>query len=119
MLTLAHRRAVDRVRSSTATHSSDHLWAVKQSTGIHDSAVESAHSSIEAARVRCALDNLGVKQRAVVQLAYVGGLTHTDVATRLDIRLGTAKSRIREGLRGLADAVERPIPTSSATQACR
>ena len=106
MLTIAHRRAVDRVRSAqAATRRNDTWFLEQQSAATMDATAESAHASIEAARVRAALRCLPVKQRSAIFLAYFAGQTHTQVATSLGIPHGTAKSRIRDGLRALSDAL--------------
>ena len=57
-------------------------------------------------RVREAMATLTETQREAVGLAYLGGYTHTEVATLLDLPLGTAKTRIRDGLIRLRDALE-------------
>ena len=59
-------------------------------------------------RVRRALDTLTEAQRSAVELAYLGGYTHTEVATLLDLPLGTAKTRIRDGLIRLRDTLGVP-----------
>jgi RNA polymerase sigma-70 factor (ECF subfamily) len=60
-------------------------------------------------RVRHALAGLTPLQREALELAYDGGLTHTEVAARLDIPLGTAKTRIRDGLRALRTQLEEQL----------
>jgi RNA polymerase sigma-70 factor (ECF subfamily) len=107
MLTIAHRRAVDRVRHAQAATKRNDTWALEQQneTSI-DITADTAHASIEAARVRAALRTLPVKQRTAIFLAYFAGQTHTQVATSLGIPQGTAKSRIRDGLHALADTLD-------------
>ncbi len=105
ILTIAHRRAVDRVRSAEASSRRETVYH-EQSVDIpHDSTAEAAHASLEARRVRTALAALTDTQRGAVELAYFGGYTHTEVATLLDVPLGTAKTRIRDGLIRLRDAL--------------
>ena len=58
---------------------------------------------MEARRVRGALQSLTAVQREALELAYFGGYTHTEVATMLDLPVGTAKTRIRDGLIRLRD----------------
>ena len=105
ILTLAHRRAVDRVRSAEAARRRDHLDLVRDPRRSLDETVERAHANLEGDRVREALDALTDLQREAIQLAYFDGYTHTQVATMLDIPLGTAKSRIRDALLRLRDVL--------------
>ena len=60
---------------------------------------------MEARRVRQAMDTLTAVQREALELAYFKGYTHTEVATMLDLPLGTAKTRIRDGLIRLRDTM--------------
>ena len=62
-------------------------------------------ATFEARRVRTALSGLTEVQREAITLAYYGGYTHTQVATMLDLPVGTAKTRIRDGLIRLRDAM--------------
>ena len=64
---------------------------------------EAATASLEAHRVRQALAGLTQAQREALDLAYFKGYTHSEVATMLDLPLGTAKTRIRDGLIRLRD----------------
>ena len=108
VLTLAHRRAVDRVRSAQASRRRDDAHATKHQDVDFDTTAESAHASLEAQRVRRALSTLTDAQRSAVELAYLGGYTHTEVARLLDLPLGTAKTRIRDGLIRLRDTLGVP-----------
>lgn len=60
----------------------------------------------DAGRLGLALDRLPREQREAIVLAFYGGLTHEQVATRLDLPLGTAKTRIRLGIRRLRDLLQ-------------
>ncbi|WP_331716252.1 sigma-70 family RNA polymerase sigma factor [Occultella aeris] len=102
MLTLAHRRAVDRVRSAQAAGVRDAHYAVREPTQERDVG-EAVVDALEAERVRRALATLTTIQREAIELAYLGGYTHTEVAGLLDIPLGTAKTRLRDGLIRLRD----------------
>ncbi len=77
----------------------------REQTVPHDETAEAATASLEAARVRAALADLTTKQREAVELAFLGGYTHTEVAAMLDLPIGTAKTRIRDGLIRLRDAL--------------
>ena len=103
LLTLAHRRAVDRVRSAEAATRRDVAYEDANRVVEHDSTAEAAEASFEARRVRTALAGLTQVQREALTLAYYGGYTHTQVATMLDLPVGTAKTRIRDGLIRLRD----------------
>jgi RNA polymerase sigma-70 factor (ECF subfamily) len=105
LLTIVHRKAVDRVRSAEASGRRDTSYTQREQTVDHDSTAESATASLEASRVRAALDHLTLKQRQAIELAFLAGYTHTEVATMLDLPVGTAKTRIRDGLIRLRDAL--------------
>jgi RNA polymerase sigma-70 factor (ECF subfamily) len=105
LLTIVHRKAVDRVRSAEASGRRDEAYSHKEQTVDHDSTAEAAAASLEATRVRAALADLTLKQRQAVELAFLGGYTHTEVARMLDLPIGTAKTRIRDGLIRLRDAL--------------
>jgi RNA polymerase sigma-70 factor, ECF subfamily len=103
LLTIVHRKAVDRVRSVEAATARDETWNREAAPVDHDQTTEAAHASLDAARVRGAVATLTDVQRRAVELTYFGGYTHTEVATLLDVPLGTAKTRIRDGLIRLRD----------------
>jgi RNA polymerase sigma-70 factor (ECF subfamily) len=105
LLTIVHRKAVDRVRSAEAAERRDAAYGQREVAVAHDETSEEAAASIEAQRVRAALAHLTSKQREAVELAFFGGYTHTEVATMLDLPVGTAKTRIRDGLIRLRDAL--------------
>ncbi|HEU5000674.1 MAG TPA: ECF RNA polymerase sigma factor SigK [Lapillicoccus sp.] len=105
MMTIAHRKAVDRVRSAAAAGRRDHGYHEANQDVDYDSTAEAAQASLEAERVRKALQTLTPAQRSALELAYFGGYTHTEVAAMLDLPLGTAKTRIRDGLIRLRDTL--------------
>ncbi len=109
LMTIAHRTAVDRVRSSEAARRRDDAHAARERDIDFDATAEAAHASVEAQRVRRALSSLTDAQRDAVELAYLGGYTHTEVARLLDLPLGTAKTRIRDGLIRLRDTLGVPV----------
>lgn len=98
MLTIAHRKAVDRVRSAEAARGRDATYGAANVEVSHDSTAEAVVQQLDAERVHEALAGLTETQRGALELAYLGGHTHTEVATLLDLPLGTAKTRIRDGL---------------------
>jgi RNA polymerase sigma-70 factor (ECF subfamily) len=105
LMTLAHRRAVDRVRSAESASRNDTTYHRRNPETDHDQTVESAFASMDARLVRNALDTLTGIQREAIELAYLGGYTHTEVAGMLDLPVGTAKTRIRDGLIRMRDTM--------------
>lgn len=106
LLTITHRRAVDRVRSEQAQ--SDRLlrYESQQSATPYDSTVEQVTLRSEATRVRRALEVVGEPHRSTLELVYLDGLTHSEVAARTGVPLGTAKTRIRDGVRKVRKVME-------------
>lgn len=105
LMTIAHRRAVDRVRSAEAATARDAQHVLRDVTVAHDSTSETVEARLDAQRVRRALAGLTETQREAIDLAYFRGCTHTEVAAMLDVPVGTAKSRIRDGLIRLRDTM--------------
>lgn len=105
LLTIAHRRAVDRVRSSSASRARDATYERRTTPAAYDSTAETVTARLDAERVRSAMSLLTDHQREAVEMAYFGGHTHTEIAQALGIPLGTAKSRIRDGLQRLRDHI--------------
>ncbi|WP_235545468.1 ECF RNA polymerase sigma factor SigK [Phycicoccus sp. Soil802] len=105
MLTIAHRKAVDRVRSAQASTDREDTYGSRNQERTYDETAETVERRLDAQRVRSALDSLTETQRSAVELAYLGGYTHTEVASLLGVPLGTAKTRIRDGLIRLRDSM--------------
>jgi RNA polymerase sigma-70 factor (ECF subfamily) len=105
MLTIAHRKAVDRVRSAQAATEREDAYGTRSRERSFDVTAEEVERSLDAQRVRHALASLTETQRGAVELAYLGGYTHTEVASLLGVPLGTAKTRIRDGLIRLRDTL--------------
>lgn len=105
MFTLAHRRSVDRVRSAQAARRRDENHARESQETSYDSTVDQVTSQLDADRVRAAMKTLGDNQRQALSLVYFEGHTHAEVAETLGIPLGTAKTRIRDGLLRLRTAM--------------
>jgi RNA polymerase sigma-70 factor (ECF subfamily) len=105
ILTIAHRKAVDRVRSAQASTDREDVYGARNQERAFDQTAETVERSLDAQRVRAALDTLTETQRGAVELAYLGGYTHTEVAALLGVPLGTAKTRIRDGLIRLRDTL--------------
>lgn len=107
VLTMAHRRSVDRVRreQSQADRAERAARSASVTHADHDVVVGDLERAWDAALVRRGLQSLTGLQREAIELAYFSGYTHTEVASVLGIPLGTAKTRIRDGLIRLRDAL--------------
>lgn len=105
LLMIAHRRAVDRVRAAQAAVVRDDKYATLNEDRPFDSVSETAQINLDGQRVRKVLDGLTPPQREAISLAYFGGYTHTEVAELLKLPLGTVKTRIRDGLIRMRDAL--------------
>jgi RNA polymerase sigma-70 factor (ECF subfamily) len=106
--TIAHRRAVDRVRSEQAERDRRVRDAERSGAGGLDPDPVSAPITAEDERqeVVAALGQLTDLQRQTIELAYYGGYTYAQVADILELPLGTVKTRIRDGMIRLRDALE-------------
>ncbi|MGN6219427.1 MAG: ECF RNA polymerase sigma factor SigK [Microbacterium sp.] len=98
VLTIAHRRAVDRVRSSQASTDRDVRVGFRDLDVPHDGVAEQVELRIEGKRVAVALSGLPEAQREALTLAYYGGYSQSEIAALLGAPLGTIKTRMRDGL---------------------
>lgn len=105
VLTLAHHRAVDRVRSAEATAAREHKAALLDRTPAFDDVTEQVETRLEREQVRRCMRTLSELQRESVTLAYYRGLTYREVAELLAAPLGTIKTRLRDGLIRLRDCL--------------
>jgi len=105
VMMIAHRRAVDRVRSATAEAQRDKKSAAASVVTDIDEVAEAVEASLERERVRRCLGTLTDIQREALTLAYYGGYTYREVAKLLNVALGTIKTRIRDGLIRLRDCM--------------
>ena len=103
LLTLAHRRAVDRIRSERSRVSRQLRTAT--ATIDYDDVSEAVQASLERERVRRCLDSLTDLQRECVRLAYYQGYTYREVAELLNVPTSTIKTRMRDGLIRLRDCL--------------
>jgi RNA polymerase sigma-70 factor, ECF subfamily len=112
LLTMAHRRAVDRVRAEQAGSRRESRYgaatAGPATASAHDPVADSAVAGDERRRVTECLDALTEAQRQCIELAYYQGLTYSEVSQRLAANLSTIKSRIRDALRGLRNCLDVP-----------
>lgn len=105
IMTIAHRRAVDCVRSTQASRDRDEYVGHRDHRPAFDTVSEEVAEQEERRRVREALDSLTDLQRESIELAYYDGHTYREVAELLDAPLGTIKTRMRDGLIRLRDAM--------------
>nr|WP_211272797.1 sigma-70 family RNA polymerase sigma factor [Corynebacterium phocae] len=99
---LAHSRAVDRVRShAAAVERDDKDWVLGTRDRVLD--VESlALDRIESRELREAVDSIGEPHRTAILLTFFGGLSHSELAESTSVPLGTAKTRVRDGVKKLS-----------------
>jgi len=106
VMTLAHRRAVDRVRSERSQVSRERRAATAVID--YDDVTETVEASLDAERVKRCLTSLTELQRECVSLAYYGGYSYREVAELLGVPAGTVKTRMRDGLIRLRDCLVVP-----------
>jgi RNA polymerase sigma-70 factor, ECF subfamily len=105
VLTLAHRRAVDRVRSAQSAGERERKVAAREATSGFDEVTEQVTVRLEQQQVRRCLSALTDLQKEAVTLAYYGGYTYRQVADLLSVPLPTVKTRMRDGLVRLRDCL--------------
>ncbi|MFD3544248.1 ECF RNA polymerase sigma factor SigK [Streptomyces sp. NPDC058655] len=106
VLTIAHRRAVDRVRSAQAAADRERRAAMLEAAlPEFDEVSEEVEDREERDRVRRCLGSLTEIQRQSVTMAYYRGLTCREVSETLSVPLGTVKTRLRDGLLRLRDCL--------------
>ena len=104
VMTIAHRRAIDRVRSASAETQREQKASTVAAVA-PDGVAETVESRLDAERVRRCLDSLTGLQRQSITLAYYGGYTYPEVASLLSTALGTIKTRVRDGLIRMRDCM--------------
>lgn len=104
--TIAHRRAVDAVRRQMRSVKRDELDGLDRRNAVPLDLVDIVERREEQVIMRRALRSLSDNQRSALVLAYYDGMTQSEVAARLDIPLGTVKTRIRDSLIKLRALVE-------------
>lgn len=105
LITMARSRAIDRLRSiGNEEHHTDLLEETRDF--MHPANAEEDAIASEMRRiVQAALNTLPPEQRELIELAYYNGLSHSDIAARLDQPLGTVKTRIRRAMIKLRDVL--------------
>ena len=104
VMTIAHRRAVDRVRSATAAAARE-VRSAEVPASNSDQVADTVAASLDAERVRRCLDGLTEPQRESITLAYYGGHSYRQVGELLGVALSTIKTRIRDGLIRMRDCL--------------
>ncbi|MEU6232092.1 sigma-70 family RNA polymerase sigma factor [Kitasatospora sp. NPDC047058] len=105
VLTIAHRRAVDRVRSAQAAGEREQKAAARSHVPPFDEVAEQVEGRLEREQVRRCLKGLTELQRESVSMAYYRGFSYREVADMLGVPLGTVKTRMRDGLIRLRDCL--------------
>jgi RNA polymerase sigma-70 factor (ECF subfamily) len=103
VLTIAHRRAIDRVRAVTAAAQREQRAATAPEE--RDEVAEAVEASLDRERVQRCLGGLTEVQRESITLAYYGGYTYREVAALLGVTLAAIKTRIRDGLIRMRDCL--------------
>lgn len=112
LLTVIRHRSIDVMRHGRRDDSLRGSDVELELLAAPGSVVEGAEAHDDAERVRASLRELPVLQRQAIALVYFGGLTHTEIADRLQLPAGTVKGRIRLGI----DKVRADIDASGLTQ---
>jgi RNA polymerase sigma-70 factor (ECF subfamily) len=111
VVTMTRNKAIDRIRSRQRR---SRLFE-EASDSMEKASVEMVEPTVaglgpdEAAQIRTALNGLPKEQRQPIEMAFFGGLTHTEIAEALHEPLGTVKARIRRGMLQLRDYLEGQI----------
>jgi RNA polymerase sigma-70 factor, ECF subfamily len=98
ILTMAHRRAIDRVRATQSSRDRDLRIGIRDFDEEVPGVESDVETSLEIERARSAMGRLTPLQREVLDLAYFGGLTQSEIAERLGTPIGTVKTRMRDAL---------------------
>ncbi|MBN2024546.1 MAG: sigma-70 family RNA polymerase sigma factor [Pirellulales bacterium] len=111
---LARRRLIDRARKHARTPPVEPL-AREPAAPSSDAGGENVDAADEARRARLLMDGLRTEQRRVLQLSLLEGLTHSEVAARINMPLGTVKTHSRRGLMRLRAMLETDADATKET----
>jgi RNA polymerase sigma-70 factor (ECF subfamily) len=107
LTTIARSRAIDRLRRGRAERQQTEPLDAAAQAATGAASVEDDVSAIETrAFVRAALDSLAPEQREVIELAYYGGMSHSEIAAARGLPLGTVKTRTRLGMLRLREMLK-------------
>jgi RNA polymerase sigma factor (sigma-70 family) len=114
LLSITHHRAVDAVRRRAARVQQAPLELQIRDPEVADVWTEVSRT-LDAEQVRKALRELPAEQRESIDLAYFHGLTYPEIAERMNVPLGTVKSRLRLGLAKLRSLLREAAPSAGPT----
>lgn len=97
-MTIAHRRAIDRIRSAQAGRNRDLSIGIRDYWPDYDNVAEQVEVRLEHEKVVTAMQRLSEVQYQALCLAYYGGYTHSEIAERISVPVGTVKTRLRDGM---------------------
>jgi RNA polymerase sigma-70 factor, ECF subfamily len=109
-LSLVHHRAVDTVRREERLRRRQDRAANLEPLAVEDTAegvIDAADIEVRRREVRAALETLPPEQRQVLELAYFGGMTQVQIADRIQVPIGTVKTRTLAAMRKLRSVLER------------
>lgn len=106
LLTIAHRRAIDRVRASQASRRRDLAAGARDLAASRLGVEDEVELLVDGGKALDALNALPEPQRRALVLTYFGGYSHSEVSALLGAPLGTVKTRIRDGLTRLRRELE-------------
>ena len=98
VMTMAHRRAIDRIRSTQASRNRDTRIGIRDYEPAYDDVAHTVEVRVEHEKVEAAMGALSDAQRQAVQLAYYGGFSHSQIAEKIEVPIGTVKTRLRDGM---------------------
>lgn len=98
ILTIAHRRAVDRVRATQSSSDRDVRVGIRDIAAARDVVSETVESRLDGERVVTALAGLPEAQQEALILAYYGGYSQSEISALIGVPLGTVKTRMRDGM---------------------
>ena len=119
LLTIVHHRAIDQMRSVRSKMGADTVIDDAMPLPAKEDTWTEVMQGLEHERVRQAMATLPPEQRQVVDLAYYGGFTHSEIAQRVGIPLGTVKGRMRLALDKLRDLLHVPDAVDDGMERAR
>lgn len=97
LLSIVRNRAIDRLRGTARVRTELQLDTAERTAEMPD-AWEAVAMDLERKQIREGFSELPDQQRQTLELAYFAGYTHVEIASRMEVPLGTVKSRMRIGL---------------------